>query len=771
MSTRARKISTTDPKKAAVKRGASKRSKAVAAGVAPSSGLSEAVSRGQMDELFKQLQSSEERFRALARASSDVVYSMSADWKEMRHLVGRDFIADTLKPSQTWLQKYIPRNDQKQVMVAIRKAIRTKSIFELEHRVRRVDGSFGWTFSRAVPILDSKGRIQEWLGMASDVTARREAEEALRQSEQRLRAFLENSAVIGWLKDEDGRFVFLSENFQRRLGVRLADWLGKTDFEVWPREIAEGFRRNDLAVLKSRKPIEVIEPSRDADGNVTWWLSHKFHFCDSAGRQYVGGLGVDITARKQAEEELAHKQAQFQAILDNSPALISIKDLEGNVVLANRGFDVLDAPPLHELVGRNVFDLFPKDIARQLWSNDLAALKADGPLQSEETVKHKDGQSHTYLTVKFPLHAADRKPYGVCAISTDITTRSRIEAALSESEERFRLFMDNSPSIAWIKDEDGKYVYLNQKFAERFGARLELWRGKTDREFWPAEIAEKFRENDLAVLAANRPVEMVEEAENPDGSRSFWLSTKFPFTDAVGHRYIGGIALDITERQRLESEVLRIAEVEQARIGYDLHDGVGQTLTGVASLVDVLEMETDGEARVAAQRVRELVRQAIQEVRQLSHGLSPLAVRHRGLIGSLRLLADTVRQSHRAECVIELDGTVRAGGPENETQLFRIAQEAVSNALRHGRARRISITLSHAGGGHCQLVVADNGCGMKPGAADKAEGIGLRVMAYRAEQINGTLDIGRRPGGGVRITCRFPCKQATRKRRAKRPKA
>lgn len=772
MSSRARKISTIRRKQAVGTPATTKRPKAVLKKPPALAARSKNASRGQMEDLLQQLQATHERFHALARASTDVVYRMSADWKELRHLAGRDFIAEPLKPSQSWLQRYVPRDEQKRAMAVVRKAIRTKSIFELEHRIRRQDGSLGWARSRAVPMLDAKGRIVEWLGMASDVTTVKEAEKAHSQSEQRLRAFLENSAVVAWLKDEDGRYVFLSENYERRFGVRLADWLGKTDFEVWPRETAKVFRRNDLAVLKSKKPIEVVEPAKEADGKVTWWSSHKFHFCDSGGRRYVGGLGVDVTARKQAEEKLAQKQAQFQGILDHSPILISIKDLEGNVVLANRGFDVLDAPPLHEMVGRNVFDLFPKDIALQLWANDLAALRARGPTQSEETVKHKDGRAHTYLTVKFPIHAADKKPYGIGAISTDITTRKRVEAALSESEERFRLFMDNSSSIAWIKDEEGKYVYLNQQFERHFGARLELWQGKTDREFWPAEMAAKFRQNDLAVLKANRSVELVEEAENPDGSLSFWLSTKFPFSDAVGRRYIGGIALDITERKRLENEVLRIAEVEQARIGYDLHDGVGQTLTGVASLVDVLEMDLEGEAKRAAQRVQQLVRQAIQEVRQISHGLSPLAVRNRGLIGSLRLLADTVRQSHRTECVLELDDTVCAGPPENETQLFRIAQEAVSNALRHGKATRLTITLAHAGGGQCQLIVADNGCGMQPGMAAKAEGIGLRVMAYRAQQIQGTLDIGRRPGGGVRITCRFPCSQPTvKKNRARRPKA
>jgi PAS domain S-box-containing protein len=133
------------------------------------------------------VRASEERLRTLVTASSDVVYRMSPDWTEMRHLDGREFIADTDQPSGAWLDKYISPDDQPHVTAAIVEAIRTKSVFELEHRVRRVDGSLGWTLSRAVPILDANGEIVEWFGAASDATRRKEAEEALRRSQTELR--------------------------------------------------------------------------------------------------------------------------------------------------------------------------------------------------------------------------------------------------------------------------------------------------------------------------------------------------------------------------------------------------------------------------------------------------------------------------------------------------------------------------------------------------------------------------------------------------------
>ena len=128
------------------------------------------------------LRESEDRFRALVMASSDAVYRMSPDWSEMRFLRGHDFIPDTEEPSQTWLRKYIHPDDQKRVLEVIHEAIRTKSVFELEHRVLRVDGTLGWTFSRAIPLRDQEGEIVEWFGAASDITERKRAEEALRDA-------------------------------------------------------------------------------------------------------------------------------------------------------------------------------------------------------------------------------------------------------------------------------------------------------------------------------------------------------------------------------------------------------------------------------------------------------------------------------------------------------------------------------------------------------------------------------------------------------------
>jgi signal transduction histidine kinase len=161
---------------------------------------------------------SEARYRALAAASADVIYRMGSDWSEMRLLEGRGFLADTPAPSTTWLETYIAPEDRPRITAVVAEAVRTRSVFELEHRVRRADGTLGWTFSRAVPLLDDRGEIMEWVGAAIDVTARKLAEEALRESEARQVLLLELADAIRPLADP----VAIQAAASRLVGEQLA---------------------------------------------------------------------------------------------------------------------------------------------------------------------------------------------------------------------------------------------------------------------------------------------------------------------------------------------------------------------------------------------------------------------------------------------------------------------------------------------------------------------------------------------------------------------
>jgi len=185
------------------------------------------------NEANRIVRENEERLRVFVTASSDVVYRMSADWTQMYYLKGKNFVADTENPSNGWLHKYIHPDDQSKVISALQEAIRNKGPFQLEHRVLKADGSVGWTFSRAIPLLDENGGIIEWFGTASDITARKHAEEELREAQAHLELRVkqrteELERLQMDLRDLTGKLLQLQDEERRRIASDLHDSAGQT---------------------------------------------------------------------------------------------------------------------------------------------------------------------------------------------------------------------------------------------------------------------------------------------------------------------------------------------------------------------------------------------------------------------------------------------------------------------------------------------------------------------------------------------------------------
>ena len=210
---------------------------------------------------------SELRFRALVNATSDVVYRMSGDWAEMQPLDGRGLVASNADPIRDWMQKNLPAFEHPRVRDAINRAIANKSTFELEHQVNRPDGTLGWTFSRAVPILDAAGNIVEWFGTARDITNQKHAEQELvrvtAESERQRRMFdtaLSNTADFVYLFGLDHRFTYANDGPARRCGARTVTARSAKNFlELGYRT---GLARRDPAGHRPGRRDEKADPGR-----------------------------------------------------------------------------------------------------------------------------------------------------------------------------------------------------------------------------------------------------------------------------------------------------------------------------------------------------------------------------------------------------------------------------------------------------------------------------------------------------------------------------
>ena len=264
----------------------------------------------------EQLSASEERLRALVNATSDVIYTMSADWTEMHRLDGRGFLSDTEVSSRTWQDEYIHSDDQPRVWEVIQEAIRTKRIFELEHRIRRKDGSLGWTLSRAVPLLDPAGEVREWFGAASDVTARRRAEEALRESEARFRHMADSAPALIWMTDVEGKINFANRHYDYMFGRPASEMLGRGWEETVLPDDLDGHSAAFQEAFQARAPFRTETRVRDRKGRVLWLCCEGVPRRDDAGR-FLGytGCNVDITEARLAAEEMERRVAERTAEL------------------------------------------------------------------------------------------------------------------------------------------------------------------------------------------------------------------------------------------------------------------------------------------------------------------------------------------------------------------------------------------------------------------------------------------------------------------------
>ena len=214
---------------------------------------------------------------------------------------------------------------------------------------------------------------------------------------------------------------------------------------------------------------------------------------------------------------------------------------------------------------------------------------------------------------------------------------------------------------------------------------------------------------------------------------------------------------DMRRLRELERDIVGASEREQQRIGADLHDGLCQYLAGITcvtgSLRDELSERYQPEAETAAE-LHELLKEAIVQARNIARGIAPVDMDEAGLVSALDDLATNTRRLHEIDCTFEPDGEVLIGNRDMSTHLYRIAQEATSNAVRHGHASEIAIRLAIAAQ-HVVLTIEDNGLGI--GSLDSpSSGMGLRSMRYRAGVLDGTMEIAPLPQGGTRICCRAP---------------
>jgi PAS domain S-box-containing protein len=332
------------------------------------------------------------------------------------------------------------------------------------------------------------------------------------------------------------------------------------------------------------------------------------------------------------------------------------------------------------------------------------------------------------------------------------------QASLAASERRFAAAMraTNDGVWEWQIDDDRSYYSPRWKamlgyLPHEIGDGRDEWRKRIHPQD-SARVQKAFRD----FLDATAPIFSIEyRLRHKDGSFR-WVHSRAVLErdgDDQPLRMIGANS-DITDRKQLEKELISISDREQRRIGQDLHDGLGQQLTAIEFMCQSLKADLkkgSPEVREQIAAMSGFLRQAITQTRALAHGLTAFMLDASGLQGALAELVESTAKLGRVQCRFVCPTTVKLKDGETAVHLYRIAQEAIANALKHAKATEIEVTLSRRGSA-VVLTVVDNGIGL-PRKSEQHSGVGLRVMQHRAATIGGELTIESKRSKGVIVTC------------------
>ncbi len=604
----------------------------------------------------------------------------------------------------------------------------------------------------------------------------------LREALRFLKQFTQNFADVFWVTNPTKTEVeYVSPEFEKVWGESCATlyespgiWLARVHQEDRER-IARAMRQKQVTGEYDEE-YRVVR----SDGVVRWVRDRAFPVKDEHGAVYqLVGIAEDITARKHAQQMLeAQRDAgvAFGAAPDLNAALQRLVEITVQLESFDCGAVYLLDPKSGELelkAHRGLPDSILKRSSRYLAGAPETRIARTGKLtymrdeQIPRTGELLWGGEGLRALVLVPLRC-EGTALGVLHLASyrqsEISPETRVgleniasqvagalarlaaEESLRRSEAHLRSIVNSAPIALVAADARGVITLEDGQALDAMGFRTAEHVGQ------PAAVA--FKDNPL----------MLDDLDRALAGEEFGSVVEFGST-ILENRYTPGpgggfiaVAMDVTERVRLQRLVLEISDREQARIGQDVHDGLCQQLIGMALKANAVEKSLAAQAlpeAAAARKICSLLDEAITESRRVCRGLYPVRLKTEGLVPALEELALSTAERYQVECRLTTSERYLQCDEATATHLYRIAQEAITNAVKHSGCHVITLLLSCASG-QIELSVQDDGKGLKPGARDRAgTGMGLHIMEYRARTMGGRLRVSSDPGGTL-VKCQVP---------------
>ena len=473
-----------------------------------------------------------------------------------------------------------------------------------------------------------------------------------------------------------------------------------------------------------------------------------------------------ITERKKSEGALRESEERFRRIFTDGPLGMGVVDEALRLMNVNATLCSMFGYTEEELLGRTVPEfLHPDDFGReaertgQLFRGEIPSFTI------EQRFLKKNGETiWGRMTASTICDAEGHVLYGLGMLE-DITERKRAEEALRASQTNLAEAQRIAHLGSWDWHIANNTVKGSDELRRIFGLAPETTPVSFQRFLdciYPDDQPLVMEEMQTAVDERKDPLPVEYRVVRPDGTIRTVRSEGVLSLDRDGTPVrLFGTTQDITERKRLEREILEVSNREQRRIGQDLHDELGQLLTGICFRIAELESDLqkkDQSETADAAEIGEMVQEAIKQTRALARGLNPVSMEAGGLKTALTTLTRSIEQIYEIPCTLTCPGPLFIEDNETATHVYRIAQEALNNAIKHGKASRLDVILLQ-GEAMTTLTVRDNGIGI-PDLDAGGEGMGLRNMRYRASMIHGSFDVQRGEEGGTVVSCQFTTNRA-----------
>ena len=693
---------------------------------------------------------------------SDGKFRFLNDWCEG---VDIDYPSDGRDQHARWRAQIHPEDVQRHALAKDDFYRGGADQYDIDYRVRTRRGQWRWLLERGkVLSRDGDGRAERIVGVCIDIDAHKRTENALHDAEDRYELAIHAAKLPVWEHDVATDTLKGNLYWHRTVGYDVADGEAGRRTKSWMSDIhpedaphhanvfagqmtdATGFYQNEFRIKLPH-------------GEYRWLLDRArvVERSPEGEALKVIGISIDIDAQKQLEQRLRASQAQLEtAIYGADLGLWDWNADSGDMIWLSDwpvrfGIDVNKSTSRRDWLAR----VHPDDLDGLGAAVEAAICSERDEDEREYRVLNSLGE---WRWVHVRAKVVERDPRGrprrVVGACIDVDVRRRADELLRTQA---RILETMREGIVLI-DLQGRIELTNPAF-ER------LFRGSSA-DLTGTSIADLLTTADRRNTSAS--VNWVERLRDEVGTRDIAFR-RCDGTNFTGEVVIASIALaagnrwllvvqDVSERKRLEREVLEIGNRERRRIGHELHDGLCQELTGAALLLRSIATHLRRDIQPTDRQFGEivaLINSAIEGARTMARGLSPETIDRGGLLSALDVLVRRVRASSNIEVRLHVrmppSWTIAEA---TASQLYRIAQEALNNAVKHAAARTITVTLQSVND-DLQLSISDNGIGLPAGSLHSS-GMGLKIMDYRARMIGGYIDIAPRSRGGTQVRCVCP---------------